>query len=122
MVAGHRQHRADPSGLQLGPQIRVGAIDLVAGHPRGWHPGVQRTTEHGLGQRRLGRKSDLLGDACRPAAVRILDPASGDIQLPVDHGVPSIAGIDQVDRDLGVLDAAGGAGVLALHPDRGAAL
>jgi hypothetical protein len=30
--------------------------------------------------------------------------------------VPAIAGIHQVDGDLGVLDAAGGAGVLALHP------
>jgi hypothetical protein len=32
------------------------------------------------------------------------------------------AGVDQVDSDLGVLDAACGAGVLALHPDRGGAL
>jgi len=32
--------------------------------------------------------------------------------------VPDIAGVDQVDRDLGVLDATRGAGVLALHPHR----
>jgi hypothetical protein len=38
------------------------------------------------------------------------------IQLPVDHGVPGIGGVEQVDGDLGVLDPAGGAGVLALHP------
>jgi hypothetical protein len=36
--------------------------------------------------------------------------------------VPSIAGIHQVDGDLGVLDAASGAGVLALDADRGGAL
>jgi hypothetical protein len=36
--------------------------------------------------------------------------------------VPGITGIDQVDRDLGVLDPAGSAGVLTLHPDRLAAL
>jgi hypothetical protein len=36
--------------------------------------------------------------------------------------VPGIAGIHQLDRDLGVLDPPGGAGVLALHPDRLAAL
>jgi hypothetical protein len=32
--------------------------------------------------------------------------------------VASAAGIHQVDRDLGVLDAPGGAGVLALDPNR----
>jgi hypothetical protein len=36
--------------------------------------------------------------------------------------MPGIAGVDQQDRDLGILDAAGGAGVLALHPHRGGAL
>ena len=30
--------------------------------------------------------------------------------------MPSIGGIDEIDGDLGVLNAAGGAGVLALHP------
>jgi hypothetical protein len=30
VVAGHRQHIADAASLQLGPQLRVGAIDLVA--------------------------------------------------------------------------------------------
>jgi hypothetical protein len=37
-------------------------------------------------------------------------------------GVPAGAGVGQVDRDLGVLDPSGGAGVLALHPDRPVAL
>jgi hypothetical protein len=36
--------------------------------------------------------------------------------------VPGAAGVHQPDRDLGVLDAAGGAGVLALDPNRGGAL
>ena len=36
--------------------------------------------------------------------------------------MPRIGRIDQVDGDLGVLDAAGGAGVLALDPDGGGAL
>jgi hypothetical protein len=31
--------------------------------------------------------------------------------------MPGIGGEDQVDRDLGVVDAAGGAGVLALDPN-----
>jgi hypothetical protein len=36
--------------------------------------------------------------------------------------VPSIGGVGEIDRDLGVLDSSGGAGVLALDPDRARAL
>jgi hypothetical protein len=36
--------------------------------------------------------------------------------------VPGVGGVDQVDGDLGVLDAAGGTGVLALDPNGGGAL
>jgi len=36
--------------------------------------------------------------------------------------MPASGGIDQVDRDLGVLDAARGAGVLALDPNGSGAL
>ena len=36
--------------------------------------------------------------------------------------MPAAAGVHQVDRDLGVLDPPGGAGVLALDPDRCGAL
>jgi len=122
VVAGHRQHIPDAAGLQLGPQPGVGAVDLIAGHPCGRHPGVQRPRQHLPGQGRLGRKPDLGGDACRLAAVGVIDPAPGDIQLPVDHAVPSLAGVHQVDRDLGIFDAAGGTGVLTLHPHRGGAL
>jgi hypothetical protein len=118
VVAGHRQHIADASTLKLGPQARVGAVDLVAGYPCRWDAGIQGTAEHGLGQGRLGGEPNLVGDARGLQAFRILDPASGHIQLPVDHGVPSIGGVQEVDGDLGVLDAAGGAGVLALHPNR----
>jgi hypothetical protein len=117
MVAGHRQHIADAAGLQLGPQPGVGAVDLVAGHPRRRDRGVQRAADHGRGQLGLGRKPDLVGDAGRPQARRIINPALGQVQLPVDHGMAGAAGIHHVDGDLGVLDPAGGAGVLALHPN-----
>jgi hypothetical protein len=122
MVTGHRQHIADTAALQLGPQPWVGAVDLIAGHPGGRHAGVQGAGQHPGGQGRLGGKADLLGDAGRPAAVRVLEPASGHIQLPVDHGVPGLTGVQEVDGDLGVLDPSGGAGVLTLHPHRLTAL
>jgi hypothetical protein len=51
------------------------------------------------------------------AAIRIGGPRPGQVKLPVDHRVPAPAGVTEVDGDLGVLDPAGGAGVLPLHPD-----
>jgi hypothetical protein len=104
VVAGHRQHRADASDLKLGSQPRVGTVDLIAGDPGGRHASVQAAGQHPGGQGRLDGKPDLGGDACQPTSVRILDPAPGHILLPVDQGVPAIAGTHQVDGDLGVLD------------------
>jgi hypothetical protein len=117
MVAGHRQHIADPAGFQPSPQPRVRAVDLVAGHPGCRDVGVQRAADHLGGQGRLGRKHDLVGDAGHPQAVGSIDPALGQVQLPVDQGMPCPAGVHQVDRDLGVLDPPSGAGVLALDPN-----
>ena len=71
---------------------------------------------------RLGRKPHLTGDTGGSAAVGIVDPCLGQVQLPVDQGMPGIGGVDQVDGDLGVLDPPGGAGVLTLHPNRRGAL
>jgi hypothetical protein len=56
-----------PPGSTLGSQRR-------SGHPR------PPPTPLGIDR--------LVGDACRPAAVAILDPSLGQVQLPVDHGVP----------------------------------
>jgi hypothetical protein len=122
VVARARQHVADRTGLQLGTQRGVGAVDLVAGHPAGLHPGVQCPGEDSGGQRRLGRKGNLVGDAGGTAAVGVLRPASWQVQLTVDQRVPSLGGVGQVDADLGIVGLAGGAGVLALHPDRRGAL
>jgi hypothetical protein len=112
-------------------QILLTVIALLFGAPFWWDilrrlTGVRSSatissrrpgpSEHAGGQGRLGGKPDLLGDACRPAAVGVVDPAWGHIELPVDHGVPGIGGVQEVCGDLGVLDATRGAGELALHP------
>jgi hypothetical protein len=70
----------------------------------------------------LGREVDLVGDSGRGAPVGVLGPAARQVELAVDQGVPGPAGVGEIDRDLGVLDPAGGAGVLTLHPDGALAL
>jgi site-specific DNA recombinase len=122
VIAGDRQDITDSSGLQRSAQPWVGAVDLVAGHPSHRDPGVQRANDHRLRQGGLGRKPDLVGDAGGLQAVGIVGPGPGQVQLPVDHRVPRIGGVHQVHGDLGILDPAGGAGVLALDPDGGGAL
>ena len=68
-------------------------------------------------QRGLGRETPSVpGDSRFIAAIRILGPAARQIQGAVNQGVPTPGGVGEVHRDLGVLDAPGGAGVLALHP------
>ncbi len=114
--------RWDLAGLQPAAQRRTAAVDLVGGHPSGRHAGVQRALQPPAGQLRLGLELDLGGDASGPAARRVGQPSLGQVQLAVDHAMPGGGGIGQVDGDLGVVDLAGGAGVLALHPDGVAAL
>ena len=46
----------------------------------------------------------------------------GQVQLPVDERPPLGAGVGEKDAELAVVDLAGGARVLALHPHRGGAL
>src|SRR5215207_3152829 len=61
MVTGHRQHLADTAALQLGPQPRVGAVALIAGHPGGRHAGVQGAGQHPGGQAGLVAKPTWAG-------------------------------------------------------------
>ena len=116
------QHIGQLADLQPAAQRRAVAVDLVGGHPAGRHAGVQRALQHPAGQLRLGRKPDLVGDTGGLQARRVVNPALGQVQLAVDHPMPSGSCVGQVDGDLGVVDLAGGAGVLATHPHRAGAL
>jgi hypothetical protein len=78
--------------------------------------------EHPAGQLGLGGEADPVGDTGGPAACRIVNPVLGQVQLAVDHPMPSLSCVGQVDGDRGVVDLAGGAGVLTVHPDGVAAL
>jgi hypothetical protein len=108
--------------LQPHPQAPVAAIDRVAGHPSKWHARGDGPFEHRLAQLRLGLEGHLVGDACRPAARRVLGPGRGEVQVAVDQGDPSGCRVGQEHRDLAVLVLADRPGVLALDPGRTVAL
>ncbi|MGY4388372.1 hypothetical protein ACVWXB_001671 [Streptomyces sp. TE12347] len=122
MGAGDCQDVAGPAVFQRGPQVRVVAVDLVAGDPAGGRSRIQGPGDHPSRQYRLGREGEVFGDAGGPAAVEVVGPRARDVQGPVDRGMPAGGGVDEVDGDLGVLDPARRAGVLALDADRGGAL
>jgi hypothetical protein len=117
VAAGNRQHIPDAAVLQRLTQLRVGAVDLVTGHPARAHTGIQRAGDHLGSQRRFRRELHLRRDTGLLAPVGVAGPDPRQIQLPVDQCVPGSAGIGQIDRHLGVLDPPGGPGVLALHPN-----
>src|SRR5215218_3670562 len=77
-------------------------------------------TKHLFGQLGLGAHPDLLWHSGPLAALLVMSPLLGQIQLPVDESLTPKGGIGQKHPDLAVLRLAGGAGVLALDP--GAAL
>lgn len=122
VVAGDGEDVAELPLLQRGAQVRVGAVDLVAGHPGGADSGVQGAADHAGGECGFRGEADAIGYPGGPAAGRVLGPGARDIQFPVDSRVSARGGVDEVDRDLRVFDPPGRAGVLPLHADRRGAL
>jgi hypothetical protein len=77
VAAGHGQHIADTALVQLPAQMRVGAVDLIASHPRCGCPAVESAHEQLAGQRRFGRELHLVRYPGFGAATGILGPALG---------------------------------------------
>lgn len=120
MVAG--EDVAELPVLQRGPQVRVAPIDLVAGHPGHEDVGIQGAADHTGGECGFRGEAHSLGYPGGLAAGRVPGPGARNIQFPVDRRVTARGGVGEVDGDLAVLDASGGAGVLTLDPDCGGAL
>jgi hypothetical protein len=118
VVAGHCQHVPDLPLLQIAAQSRVPTIDLVGGDPPGGHAAIQGAQDHARGQRGLGRERRILRYSGRRAPIGIARPGARQVELAVDQRVPDCGGVGQKHPDLGVLDPAGGAGVLPLGSDR----
>ena len=113
---GH--HIAQVVGADGCPQTRVGAIDLITGHPGSGNACGYRPVDQLLRQFRFGRKATLaLRDSRISAAAGVLGPGLGQIQSAVDQGVSARGCVGQIYRHLGVLNAPGRPGVLPLNPD-----
>ena len=113
-VGGHapvgrdRQHIAQAVAADGRAQPRVGAIDFVAGHPRGGNLGRPRRGRSArrpvwVWSRNLVLSSGIPASSQRS---RVVGPDLGKVQGAVDEGVPARCGVGQIHRDLGVLDAA----------------
>jgi hypothetical protein len=122
VIARHRQHVTDPGVFQPGAQRPVVPVGLIRGGPGERDPGGDRPLDHPPGQLRLGREPHVSGDPGGLAAGRVTGPGPRQVQLAVDQRVPGRGRIAQVDRDLGVLDPPGRAGVLPLHRGSAGAL
>ncbi len=70
----------------------------------------------------FGGELTLIGDLGRAAAVAVVGPGRGQVELAVRQGATGCAGVGGEDADLTVLGAAGGAGVLPLHAGGGSGL
>jgi hypothetical protein len=113
-VAGQCQHVADPVGLQAGPQRSVGDVGLLAGHQGSRDPRRPAPGWASWGQGRLGRNPTRAATPTAwPRSASSTNP--WDLSVPVGQGMPGVAGVDQVDRDLGVLDAAAPSGVAVVR-------
>ncbi len=117
-VGRNRHHVAQSVASNGCAQSWVGSIDFVAGHPPRGYSGGHRALDQCCRQRWFGRETPLVGgDSGIGAAFMVVGPAARKVQSPVDQRVPTRGRIRQIHRHLGVLDAARGTAVLALHPD-----
>ncbi len=85
-------------------------MDLVGGHPRGGCAVGSGVGDHVVGEFGLGGEADAVGNTGRLQALGLLGPGPGQVEAAIDESVPCPGGVGEVDRDLGVLDAAGDAG------------
>jgi hypothetical protein len=113
-LAGERQHVGLLARFEDHPQPPAVAVDGVGDDPRRCHTGVQRPLQHLLGEHGFGPHRDVVGDTGLFASRPVVGPLGGQVQLPVEEGVPPPGGVGQKHAHLAVLDPSGRARVLAL--------
>lgn len=69
--------KPDPRGGDGGPELRVGAVDLVPGNPGTRHASGQRGLDERGGQDWFGREAHIVGDTGRGTPERVVGPTCG---------------------------------------------
>jgi hypothetical protein len=110
------------SFLESQPDLNWRNLELRTAYPASWYSGLHSRLQHPLGQLGLGLEHYLLRHPSLHPALRILGPLLGQIQLPVQKGLSSGAGVGEKYSDLAVLDSSCRAAVLALDSHRFGAL
>jgi hypothetical protein len=87
-VGGDLQHVAQPEPAHGGAQGRVGAVDLITGHPGSGDTGVDRAGDHRGGERGLGRELDVGGHARGGAPIRVVGPRGRQVQARSINACP----------------------------------
>lgn len=119
---GDGEDMAQSGLLQHAAQPPLLAVGRVCGHPGERQRRGDGPQHHGVGEVGLGGEGPLVGDVGGAAAIGVVGPGLGQIQLPSHQGPSALGGIGGEQADLAVLGTAGGAGVLAPHAGRGGAL
>ncbi len=118
VVGPHAHDVAQPQPLQGRAEAVIRPVHRVGRHPLRRHPGGHRPRDHPPGQQDLGREPHRPRHAGLPPPAGVLGPLLGQVQRPVQQRPPARGCVTQEDADLAVLDAAGGAGILAGYTDR----
>jgi hypothetical protein len=111
-LAGDRQDIDLRLGFQPHPHPAIIPIHAIARHRLGGYTSCERALQHLSRQLRLGRRAPVLGNARLPATVAVVGPLLRQIELPMQQGVPELAGITQKAADLAVLNASSRATIL----------
>jgi hypothetical protein len=74
VIAGDRQHVAQPEGGGPGAEGAVVPIEFVSCHPGGGHAGRHRISDHVQGQFGLGCEPRAGGNACSRAPGPVIGP------------------------------------------------
>jgi hypothetical protein len=99
-LAQHRQPRGLGLGFQPPPPPALMAVPTGPGVPLRRHAGRARTGPQLVGPRRLGGQAPVLGNARLPAALALIRPLQGHIEVAIQHGLPQPTGIAHKHADL----------------------
>ena len=122
VIAANRQHIGLVPLLEHPPQAVIRAIGRIGQHPGTAHTGIKVPGNHPAGNRRLGGKLHIIGNAGLRTPAGITGPGLRKIELTVNQRLAISARITEKHAHLAVLDPAGRPRILADNANRMAPL